>query len=558
MGYPRAWPTSLGLLLLALAPGTRAQPVARAKVDALVGNGFVRDALGEPVAAADVRLLDGDGNVLRRTATDGSGAFVLGGIPRLRDSRVEVLDAGHAKLVLDLDGTVESVRVLAWLVLRDGDAVAGTVRDAAGRPLEGVEIAGGHSTCTSDAGGHYVLRHVPLGACRLVARAAEHVDAAATVLVASGARHDFVLARDERPTWDVHVRVMAPDDLAYRLDVGLTPHDTFRTHRGAGGSAIDLRRLRGERIFLRVRDESSGFVLAQREVGMDAKAPATVAIDVTERETYEAAGSVVDAASRGIAGLRLEIRDASTHARIATTTDTDGAFRVRLPSHARPSLSVAPASEEWVFDLASVQPVDPRAGPLALRADRACSVRGRVVAPDGAPVPHAHLCLAAPHNRILGHSTRGRDQLANARGEFTFTGLHPSDVDLLLIARSDRLAAIRTDVALPKPGTVLDVVVRTAQAAEVRGIVVDAAGSPVANACVRLPRELVATIKGTRPRAVPFTEAFTARDGRFRILGLPEGRYHLYVNPSSRSVGPGERIELAAGEVEDLGTLRTR
>lgn len=219
-----------------------------------------------------------------------------------------------------------------------------------------------------------------------------------------------------------------------------------------------------------------------------------------------------------------------------------------------PRVSVALDSDRYVLDLASAQILDPRAGPLQLRVEKACRVSGRVVRPDGAPVPFAHVRLAAPHH-VYGHSTRGLDTLADAHGEFAFTGLQAAEVDLILIARGDDVAAMHNDIALSRPGAAVQFEVKTAPAGEVRGIVQDEQGKPVVDATVRLPLVLTTRPRGALPASVPFVESHTDAEGRFRLRGLPAAAYRLCVNPRPDDP-PTAMLSLNTSESKDIGIVR--
>ena len=69
--------------------------------------GQARDALDlQPVVAAEVRLLDSAGSLLRQTETDASGEYFLPGL-RSREYRLELRKPLYATAV------IESIRVLA-------------------------------------------------------------------------------------------------------------------------------------------------------------------------------------------------------------------------------------------------------------------------------------------------------------------------------------------------------------------------------------------------------------------------------------------------------------
>ncbi len=154
-------------------------------------SGIVLDPDGAPVPGARVRAeafmqftLDD-----RTRETDAAGAFRIGGLAAGKYDLVA--DApGHAPGSLD-DVIVEANEELTGLriVLSRGHAISGRVLGPNGEPIAGATVKRlpgsmgpvppdrDSPSATTDSSGHFELREVPEGPCRLMARAASFADA---------------------------------------------------------------------------------------------------------------------------------------------------------------------------------------------------------------------------------------------------------------------------------------------------------------------------------------------------------------------------------------------
>ncbi|GAY12898.1 multidrug transporter, MFS superfamily [Pseudonocardia sp. N23] len=155
---------------------------------------------GEVVGGATVRLLDGRGQELAEAtaADDGRGALA-GSRDGGADGYVVVATApGHQPTVTTIADDASSDEVA--LVLATSSAVAGRVRDAAGRPVGGASVAlieDGEvvdSTRTA-ATGDYRIGDLPTGEYTVAVTAPRHDPVAVPVRVEPGATatHDVVL-----------------------------------------------------------------------------------------------------------------------------------------------------------------------------------------------------------------------------------------------------------------------------------------------------------------------------------------------------------------------------
>ncbi|ODU02784.1 MAG: hypothetical protein ABS81_16510 [Pseudonocardia sp. SCN 72-86] len=191
---------------VAAAPDANTTPTEpeTAAASAAEGSGSVRFRVvgrdGEAVTGATVRLLDGRGQGLAEATSGGDGRGALTG-PSGRDADgfvVVATAAGHQPTVTTITGEATGDELA--LVLATSSAVAGRVRDAAGRPVGGASVAlieEGEvvdSTRTA-ATGDYRIGDLPTGEYTIAVTAPRHDPAAVQVNVEPGATatHDVVL-----------------------------------------------------------------------------------------------------------------------------------------------------------------------------------------------------------------------------------------------------------------------------------------------------------------------------------------------------------------------------
>ncbi len=306
---------------------------------------------------------------------------------------------------------------------------------------------------------------------------------------------------------------------------------------------------------LHLCSRSTGHLLAQHGLTVDGKA-ATVVLDPRSAAYGPVAGRLRDTKGQPLAGVRLVVHHGSEDSRVHTVTKADGTFAADTPGGWRRQLFATIDDDVWILVVEQrgnpLRALPPPAPTFELTAVPACSVRGRVLDPDGNPVPFAALTLSAPSN-TPGYTSRGIDRRAGPDGTFAFRRLGHAAVPLTLIAATLRLAARLDEIAIGKPGAHADVTIRLGAAAEVLGVVEDAKGNPIASIEVRVWRMAAAAGWREGPE-VAFVQALTTRDGRFRIRGLPPGRYCLTLSGGSLN-GLLPAFSLEPGEVKDMGAL---
>ncbi len=141
------------------------------------------EVTGEPIAAANIAILDAAGNVAASTQTDDSGSYRLIDVP---EGATMEIDAGvYGTLREDVGGRTElNVPLTKSLA-------SGTVFNDAGDPLQGAVVRSGDVTSVSAGDGTYALEGVSEGAeVTITAPGFE----AATALVANGAVEQVQMA----------------------------------------------------------------------------------------------------------------------------------------------------------------------------------------------------------------------------------------------------------------------------------------------------------------------------------------------------------------------------
>jgi RNA polymerase sigma factor (sigma-70 family) len=223
------------------------------------------------------------------------------------------------------------------------------------------------------------------------------------------------------------------------------------------------------------------------------------------------AGEVRDASGGPVIGGRV-VAGATDEAPAAALTDERGRYALRLPAGGYQLAAVADGyatarrylrlSADTTRDF-TLMPASAVAG-VVIDAVTRTPVGGAAVRADGLAPGEVH------------HG------LSDDQGRFNLLGL-PAGEYQLSARRGSQAGAMAAPVAVPLAQQVAGVSIELAAALAVSGVVRDPAGRPVPAATVGLDRAV----------GVPFgfdgtmARARTDRHGRYRIDGLPPGRYHL-------------------------------
>lgn len=182
-------------------------------------------------------------------------------------------------------------------------------------------------------------------------------------------------------------------------------------------------------------------------------------------------------------------------------------------------------------------PLDAGAGEFEAALDAGRVLAGRVVDPEGRPVPGARVTFHADYPDLpqdVSFWTEVGVVFADSAGAFRFEGAGDREYAIEAGAAGDYFGS---EKAKGRGGDTA-VVVRMRKAASALVTVLDSAGKPVAGAAV----DLTIPHFHDRARDVPVTNA----SGKARLTGLhPDGGYTLTVRP------PADRGDLMPEEIED-------
>jgi hypothetical protein len=200
-------------------------------------------------------------------------------------------------------------------------------------------------------------------------------------------------------------------------------------------------------------------------------------------------------------------------------------------------------------------------GDLRLVLQRARTVRGKVLNPDGTPAARANVYYFQEGWEPSPASWMQHVSV-DARGNFTITNLPRRGV-CFLRARKDALStAVDIPVGLAQPPGLQTLKLQRRPQATIRGRVVDDHGRPVPDAIV----DVAFPARKKEPPAAPYSDA----DGRFSIEVWPDEEYTVYVASEDFGLGqsdpvrpdPGARVEVPSivlhGAESDLQVLFLR
>ena len=183
-------------------------------------------------------------------------------------------------------------------------------------------------------------------------------------------------------------------------------------------------------------------------------------------------------------------------------------------------------------------------GILTLRVSKGGFITGRVVGPDGDGVFPAAVAVAAmdvappnPYKATDLKSTR----IGNREGTFRLGPLRPGRYSLRGESRKHSPGLV-TDILVSADHTTANIEIRLTRGGVIRGVVRDAANTPIGGARVTL----------WLPNAVmPPRIAQADADGIYAITGLPKGRFSLRVQQQGYLTSLSSGVELSEGEEVD-------
>jgi len=512
--------------------------------------GVVLDATGAPVADAEVlafpRLDDGRrlssafGSSVRRTSR-ADGAFELAG---LRDQLTYTVVARLA----DLGEAEETVRPdeaerLVHLVLSTGAGLTGQLLDGSDAPVGGATLRlqrslggtdplawssarvldpRGPLETTSDEQGSFSWEHLPPGTWDLAVRAGGYAEEAVPgIELEEGRTRDLGLLHLTAGT-ALEGRVQDPDGAPLagaQIFLSMSSAFFFSADEPAPDSISDtdgwfsIPDLRaGAQVDLEVRCEGfvrrtlPGVVVARELLSIELAPAARLAGVVLGEDGAAVSGAFVTAhqeAGTAGPGGRVWADLPLSHA----PTDADGRFELEeLPSG---RLRLLVRADGWMpEERTGIEVGTGTVESLTIRLRRGAAIEGRVVAADGSPVSDAAV-------DVVESSGRGfRGVRSDGDGRYRLEGVEPGQRVVGASAEDGRSTTRELEVI---EGTnTLDLVFEPGW--PVAGVVVDAAGAPVADALLTL---------ATDSTAWGGLDARSDDRGAFRFEEVREGTYWL-------------------------------
>jgi hypothetical protein len=464
--------------------------------------------------------------------------------------------------------------------LTEGRALRGVVKDAAGKPIAGAEIAAievdvmslmfprSQRTATG-ADGRFSYATFGTGDIGLVVRAAGHAPTTMGNLRAGGKDVEVVLekaVRIEGRVFDVATGngLAGASVVAVSMDreVGIgeartAPDGTYLIEDGpAGSGATVIAKLAGwvmARHAHAAEDEDAADADFGEEPSDELQAGTTVRRDIAMVAGGRVSGRVLDAATgEGVAGAEVVAIHRGTgflafSEPVSARSGPDGAFvlppigagkvTLRAWADGYDASENAPGSgEEQAEPEVRGTEVDVRVGAavtgVVVRLRRGHEIDVLVSDPEGTPVPGAVVSWVGPEEHrfeLFGASRRPRTVATDAVGKARMTGV-PRAAGILLAARhpDGRSSGHATADAPASPGSVTRIVV--VPGASVAGVLLDASGHPASGHLIAIASD-DSVDRAFREWDSQGATCATDRSGRFLIENVRPGSATVRVSP---------------------------
>lgn len=523
---------------------------------------------GRPLAGALV-WLSRDPGAFRKTGP--TGDFRLPVIPG-KDASVGAAAAGFFPADVESTSRPGRARRAPTLALEPALSVSGRVVDERGQGVPGVEIDAAHQpgaplrspnmfrsggTLRSDPAGRFRIRNLAAEVgyrLRLSKRGFAPAEAEIPPLAPGRPASELrivmrqgravfgrVLSPSQEPVAGARVTLRpAPSaDLMTRLREAREPRPGYEAATNAGGR-FEIADLPAGSFDLVVRGRGyapltvPGLSVPQgkgeTDLGTVMLAPG-VALE----------GFVVDAQGRPVEGAEVRVQEAGSTDRFAIIRDAepgppdaltglDGSFTVE-DRRASETVDVTASREGYVPGKAPGVQV-PAEQPVRLVLQPASAVLGRVVGPDGKPIPQARVIVEemaasnSPGLRITSF-LQTRREITDQDGSFRIGGVAPGPIQIRALARGWQSAEL-ANLEVPAGRDLKGVEIVLQPGARIEGQVLSPARRPVPGARVSLlqPRS-----GGVRPRAQ--VGGMTDGEGRYLLEGVPPGAHSVAVEHGS-------------------------
>lgn len=212
-------------------------------------------------------------------------------------------------------------------------------------------------------------------------------------------------------------------------------------------------------------------------------------------------------------------------------SDTHGNIRLEVPSDI--PLNLRSRGDFWApqsFELAALQPGE-ELDLGALTMASADTLTGRVVDPNGKPVPNASIDLVESGSSIISGSSVNRKATTDARGVYQIGGV-PAGIYRLNAISKGFSPAMADPVVVNGRGETQDVPLQLGSGRTVTGVVLDADNRPIEGATVSPNRGFSSTnfIEIDDSGMVQSTDgALTNAQGEFRMTGLDKNENSVVV-----------------------------
>jgi protocatechuate 3,4-dioxygenase beta subunit len=548
----------------------------------LAVKGVVVDEAGQPVAGADLKATPVASPSMRNLAVMLSGGFARSAasgrfqLSRLAagtayDLRVRHQGFAPARLAVPAraaGGPAQDLRV----VLHPGRTAFGLVIDSGRRPVAGAQVQLRAAPSTdinarlgegrdllrfpgvTDAAGRFEVKNLPAGSFDLAVRAQGFApltvpglslpegtgasDLGTVQLAPGGAIHGVVSNAQGEPVADAEVQARGADrdGLSFLLDEA----ESMASFTAADGSFALENLAPGRTLDLFVTHPGYGPASAP-----GVAVPTPTPLRIVLRPTARVSGRVVDPDGKPVAGATVAVseggRELSSSRLMGVepkqgVADDEGGFVFADVAPGPFGLSAeAPRHQSAELRGLEVKPGQELAG-LEIVLPPGASVEGRVLSPEGDPVPNAGVAVAevARAGTVAFPSLRSG---TDADGHYRIEGIAPGPHTLEAYSEGYR-GAVRDVEA---KGETRGVDFQLDRGLELSGRVIDTAGNPVAGAVV--------FVEGTgRNSRVTDSE----EDGSFRVAGLENGKYSLHASRGADSGAAETAVTLTGAPVSGI------